>query len=934
MTTSRLFLLDGSGYIYRAFYATPPLTRRDGFPTNAVFGFIKMLRRLIEEHRPELLAVVFDARGPTFRHHLDATYKAQRKPMPDELRSQVPFIQEATSALGVPRFELVGFEADDVLGTLADRAAAAGYDVVIVTGDKDLMQLVNDRIRLLDAAKGAWTGPAEVVERWGVPADQLIQVMGLCGDDSDNIPGVPGIGPKTAAQLIQQFGDVETLLAQAHTIPQPKRRQSLLEFAEQARLSLQLVTIDRQVPIPPFALEDLQRRPPEAERLLALCRELEFTSLLREFQRLLPQESPAAAAPPAADPAAFSLTPPWEEPPVAPPAPLVGEPGGGGDYRAIVVEADFAALLQQLAGLSGWSGFSVDTETTSVDPTRADLVGISLAWEPRKAVYIPVGHTAEAAPGGQLPLAWVLEGLRPFLEDPAMAKTGQNLKYEVAVFARHGVALAGIQRDSMILSHLLHGSTRRHNLDAIAQDELGRTTITYKEVTGTGKSQLRFDQVPLERAVPYACEDAEVAWEAAERLEARLREIPELHALYQSVELPLLPILAEMEGVGALVDRETLAGLSTLFAGRRKILEERIHALAGETFNVNSTQQLGDILFNKLGIKSGKKTKTGFSTDVEVLTRLAEEGHEIPAQVLEYRTLTKLQSTYTDALMALIHPESGRIHTSFNQAVTLTGRLSSSDPNLQNIPVRSEEGRAIRRAFVAPPGWVLLSADYSQIELRLLAHLGEVERLRWAFSQDLDVHAATAGELFGVDPRSVTSEQRRMAKTINFGLIYGMSPFGLARRLGIPQYEAKKYMEAYFTRYEGVQEYMMKAVADARMRGYARTLAGRRCYLPEIESSNRALRENAERAAINAPLQGSAADLIKRAMIRLAADLRHGGFRSRMILQVHDELVLEVLEAELEEVRSVVRRAMEGVMALSVPLRVDVGVAGNWAEAH
>ena len=909
----RLFLIDGSGYFYRAFYALRNFSRRDGFPTNAIFGFAKMLRKLLEDQRPERLAMVFDSKGPTFRHQIDANYKANRKSMPDELRIQIPIIQAMVEAYNISCFQLPGFEADDLLGTMAVIGEQAGLDVVIVSGDKDLMQMVTPHTCLFDPGKDQWIRTPEVIERWGVEPDKVTQVLALAGDSSDNIPGVPKIGDKTAAQLIQTFGSVENLLNNLDQVPQKLRRQNLTDYAEQARLSLRLATIDRSVPLD-FSLDIVSRKAPNWAKLRALFVEMEFSSLVREMDQS----------------AAYQENKAVENENIPAPSPVL-PPEPERYYRIIKDEAAFQDFLQEL---EKQKIFSIDTETTGVDPVQAQLVGLSFSWATRQAVYLPVGHTTEAAPDGQLPLLSTLNALKPLLEDPARAKVGQHIKYEYVVLQKYGIQLAGMAQDSMLFSHLLYGGSRRHNLDSIAQEELQRTTTTFKEVAGIGKKQVRFDQVPLEQAAPYACEDAEVAWQAAQKMATALVALPSVWHLYETVERPLIAVLGEMELAGVLIDRVVLAAMSARFTEQRQQLVQEIHALAGAAFNVNSPQQLGEILFEKMAIKGGKRTKTGFSTDVDVLTALAEKGHELPERVLRYRTLSKLQSTYTDALPLLINPDTGRVHTSYNQAVTLTGRLSSSDPNLQNIPVRHEAGRAIRAAFIAPPGWLLLSADYSQIELRLLAHLGQVPRLCEAFAQDQDIHAATAMELFGAEEGQVSAETRRMAKTINFGLVYGMSPFGLAKRLGISNYEARTYMDLYFERYQGVREHMDQTIAFARTHGYVETIGGRRCYLPDIGSSNRTRRELAERTAINAPLQGSAADLIKMAMIRLFQALQKAGLHSRMILQVHDELVLEVREQEQEAVKTVVREAMEGAMSLSVPLKVDMGIGINWAEAH
>ncbi|MEO5377240.1 MAG: DNA polymerase I [Magnetococcus sp. DMHC-6] len=907
MSNSRLFLIDGSGYFYQAFHGVRNLARRDGFPTNAIFGFIKMLRKVLLEHKPEYIAMIYDVRGPTFRHQLYDLYKAQRKPMPDDLVKQIPVIKQIVSAFNIIAFEQLGFEADDLIGTLAKQGEQSGLDVVIVTSDKDMMQLVSPKISILDGHKEQRQGLLEVKSKWGVSPARIPDLLALMGDTSDNIPGVPGIGEKSAVRLINEFDSLLQILDHPERISNTRWREKIITHQQQARLSLQLATIHCDVALE-YTLENLKYRPPNIEALRLLYQEMEFSSFLRELPPAPTPVQPVTSA---------DLTDPK-----APPALL---------YHTLTQESPWRAFLTEL---SQKESFALDTETTDLDPLRAQLVGLSFAWTPREAFYIPLGHTLTAAPQGQLDLWQVLDALKPILENPKILKTGQNIKYDALVLSTYRIHLAGIERDTMLLSYLLHGNRRRHNLDTIALEELGRTTTTFASITGSGKQQIGFQQVPLEQAAPYACEDAEVAWEAAEKLHSQLQTIPKLARLYQEIERPLIPILAQMERTGALLDREELARLSADFNLRREALTQEIYELAGEPFNINSTQQLGKILFEKMAIKGGKRTKSGFSTDVSVLTLLAEQGYPMPQKVLHYRSLTKLQSTYTDALPHLIHPETGRVHTSYNQAVTLTGRLSSSDPNLQNIPIRSPEGRAIRAAFTAPKGWQLLSADYSQIELRLLAHVGQVSGLIDAFRQGLDIHSATAAELFGGHPEEIDQEARRMAKTINFGLIYGMSPYGLAKRLGISNPQARAYMERYFARYQGVQAWMNQAMAQAKEHGYAETLWGRRCPIPDINHSNRTLREIAERTAINAPLQGSAADLIKIAMIRLDQALKQENMQSRMILQVHDELVLEVPNGEMETIQPLIRTAMEGAAELSVPLKVDLGSGPNWALAH
>ncbi|HAT49365.1 MAG: DNA polymerase I [Nitrospirae bacterium] len=903
----RLFLIDGHGTIYRAFHGVRGLARRDGFETNAVFGFLKMVQKVVDGHQPPYLAVAFDSREATFRHALDANYKANRKAMPEALVRQIEPIFRLVEAFNIPSFRIPGYEADDILGTLARQGEREGFEVVIVSGDKDLMQLVSPSVKILDTSKDRWIGPQEVEEIWGVPVALLTQAMALIGDTSDNIVGVPKIGIKTAAQLLHEFGSLDALFARVDEVAQTQRRENLKAYQAQARLAHQLVTIDSAVPLE-VSLETLARRPVNFEALRAFYEEMEFTSLARQLATSTPGGSLHKVAERGGDPVKPAT-----------------------DYRVITTMEEFLPFVQELARQDR---YAVDTETTGIDPVTAALVGLSFSWGGGRGWYLPVAHVPEAALDGQLDREQVLAHLKPILENPKVVKVGQNIKYEYVLMKKYGIHLHGPFMDTMVMSHLLYGVNRRHNLDAIALEELGRTTITFKDVAGSGKNQVTFDRVPLDKAGPYACEDAEVAWEAAIKMEPPLQDWPESWDLHTHVEMPLVSVLGDMENHGVLIDQEALQTISVDLGRRCEVLTEEIHRLAGEPFNVNSTQQLGEILFNKMGIKGGKKTKTGFSTDVTVLTKLAQEGHGLAAQVLEYRSLTKLQSTYTDSLRLLIHPETGRLHTSFNQAVTLTGRLSSSDPNLQNIPIRTVEGRAIRRAFIAPPGWVLVSADYSQVELRLLAHLADVGRLKEAFWADEDIHTATARELFASDGVTVGPEERRMAKTINFGLIYGMSAYGLAKRLEIPNFQAARYMEMYFNRYQGVREYMDQTIQFARHHGYVGTLGGRRCSIREINQSNRNLREIAERTAINAPIQGSAADLIKVAMIRLHHRLLDEGFQSRMILQVHDELVLETPEGEVDAVKEVIRSAMESAMQLSVPLKVDIGVGRNWDEAH
>ncbi|MCH8155472.1 MAG: DNA polymerase I, partial [Proteobacteria bacterium] len=851
-------------------------------------------------------------------------YKANRPPPPEELIPQFDLIREATRAFNVPCVELAGYEADDLIATYARLARERGQEVTIVSSDKDLMQLVGEGVAMLDPVKNQAIGRDQVIERFGVAPEKVIDVQALAGDSTDNVPGVPGIGVKTAAQLIEAYGDLETVLDRAGEIKQPKRRQNLIEFAEQARVSRELVTLKRDVPIE-VPLEALRLHAPDPETVRAFLEENGFRTVIARLSDLLGE---AGAAPGAA---------------AAP------EPG----------EADYE-LVQDLAALQAWivaateqGSVAVDTETTSLDALSADLVGVSLALAPGKACYIPLGHRAPAGDGGldlggldlegaaqaprQIPLDAALAALKPLLEDPGVLKIGQNLKYDELVLSRHGIAIAPLD-DTMLLSYVLDGGRHGHGMDELARLHLGYETIKFKDVAGSGKAQVTFDQVPLDKALDYAAEDADVTWRLHALLKPRL--VPErMTTVYETLERPLVPVLTEMERAGIKVDRDELRRLSNDFAGRIASFETEIHGLAGRAFNIGSPKQLGEILFDELGLPGGKRTKSGaYATGADILDGLAAQGHELPARVLDWRQLAKLKSTYTDALQERINPETGRVHTSFSQAVASTGRLASTDPNLQNIPIRTEEGRKIRRAFVAEDGHSLLSVDYSQIELRLTAHIAEVAALRQAFLDGQDIHAITASQVFGVPIEGMDPMVRRQAKAINFGIIYGISPFGLANNLGISQGEAKAYIEAYFERYPGIRDYMEKAKAFCREHGFVETLFGRRVHMPAIADKNPARRGFTERAAINAPIQGTAADIIKRAMIRVPPALARANLRARMLLQVHDELLFEVPEAELDETTQVVKAVMETACApaleLSVPLVADAGHGPNWAEAH
>ncbi len=883
----RIYLIDGSSYIYRAYYAIRHLSNSKGMATNAIFGFTKMLMKVVRDEQPDHLAVIFDAKGPTFRTEIYPEYKANRSAMPEDLVPQIPVIKEVVRAFNMPALEQQGYEADDIIATLAHQFAAAGMQVTVVTGDKDLMQVVSERVRLLDTMKDKVFGPAEVAERFCSP-QQVIEIQALAGDSSDNVPGVPGIGEKTARQLIEQFGDVETLLASLDQL-KGKRRENLETFADQARLSKQLVTLVDDLPLE-IDYDDFILSEPDRDALAALFKECEFHALLQEFT-----SAPRTSA---------------------------------GSYQCILTLADLDKLVTTLKDAKQ---FAFDTETTSLNPHEADLVGLSFAVAPEEAWYIPVGHRYLGVPE-QLPRAQVLDCLKPLLEDPQLAKIGQNLKYDILVLARAGVEVQGELCDTMLASYLANSAARSHGMDSLAAELLGYRTISYSEVAGSGRNQVGFEEVEIDKATPYAAEDADITLRLYEKLMPLVGET-EQSQLFNEVEMPLLTVLVRMERAGVRIDAGFLEGLSTEMAGKLAGLEVEIHEAAGGPFNVASPKQLGEVLFERLKLPKGKKTKTGWSTDVEVLSKLAED-HDIAAQVLEYRSLAKLKGTYTDALPKLVHPETGRIHTSFNQAVTATGRLSSSDPNLQNIPIRTEEGRRIREGFVPSDGNLLLSADYSQVELRVLAHMADVAGLKESFLQGEDIHRRTASEVLGLFPDMVSDEQRRQAKAINFGVIYGISAFGLAKQLKISRREAQDFINRYFERYPAIRTFMDACVEEARQHQYVTTLLGRRCAIPEINSKNGAVRGYAERNAINYPVQGSAADIIKVAMVKIDQRLSAEGLRAQMVLQVHDELVFDVPEGEVDILTALVREEMMQAVPLDVPLVVDIGVGRNWREAH
>jgi len=886
-----IFLIDGSGYFYRAYHAIRGLKNSRGMPTNAVFGFTRMLLKLLDEKVSDRMVMFFDSKGPTFRHEMYTDYKANRPPMPEELAVQIPYIHDVTHAFSIPTFSLPGFEADDLIGTTAVKAQDDGYYVVIVSGDKDLKQLISNRAIIWDPMKDVLVNMQDI-EDTGISPTQLIDVMGLSGDTSDNIPGVPGIGPKTALTLIQTFGDMETLYQQVDTITKKKQHQNLVQFKDQAFLSRDLVRLDTRAPID-FNVAELVVGEPDKNALAGLFKELEFSQLQRQF----PKETDLSKK----------------------------------RYQVILDQNALATLAERLKKAAL---ISVDTETTSTNPMLADIVGISVALEPDEAFYIPCNHRYLGAPE-QLKLETVLSAVKPMLQDPTIQKVGQNIKYDWIVFEKNGIDLKGVSFDTMLASYLINPSKRAHNLDQIALDYLDHKTITYADLTGKkGKKAATFDTIPIEKATPYACEDADITLMAYTVLNKKMKSLG-LARLFQDVEIPLVAVLKEMEMTGVMVDKDRLHELSDNFNSQLQTIEKSIYDMANETFNINSTQQLGHILFEKLNLPVQKKTrkKTGYSTDVEVLTTLAKQ-HELPKQILRHRTLSKLKSTYADALIELIHPETGRIHTSFNQTVAATGRLSSSDPNLQNIPIRTDEGKEIRKAFIPRPGWKMISADYSQIELRILAHYAQDKILSKAFEDGEDIHTRTASEVFQVFPSFVTEDLRRQAKIINFGIIYGMSPFGLSKSLNISQKMAKTYIDNYFQRYQGVSKFIREVIEEARKTGQTTTLLGRIRLLPEINAKNMNERRFAERTAINTPIQGTAADLIKVAMIQVNQALKTQKLRAAMLLSVHDEIIFEVPPEEVDTACALIIEEMESVWELNVPLKVNVQVGNDWAAAH
>lgn len=934
-----VYLIDGSSFIFRAYFANMrnPMTRRDGTPVGAVYGFCSMVMKLLAETDADHIAVVFDTARKTFRNDIYPEYKAHRPPPPEDLIPQFALVRDAVEAFNVAAVEMEGYEADDLIATYAKQASAKGMEVTIVSIDKDLMQLVDDNISMLDTMKNKIIKHDEVVEKFGVGPDRVVDVQALAGDSSDNVPGVAGIGPKTAAQLITEYGDLETLLERAGEIKQPKRRERLTEQADMARISKELVTLAQDVPIS-VDLSDFAKKDIDAEKLVSFFKEQNFKSLVTRVaakfgvETSTLEEGEEDVPTPEGEivlPSLSQLTPKEKK------YTLVQDP----------------ETLQQWVDAAMLAGLvAVDTETDSLDATQARLVGVSLSYEVGEACYIPLRHknatasqtslfgdeeTPAAAPE-QIDFDEAIKILQPLLEASSVLKVGQNIKYDMIVLGNPdngGVKVAPID-DTMILSYLNDGAAHGHGMDELCELHFGIKPISFKEVCGTGKNQITFDLVDLEVARDYAAEDADLTLRLHKLLKPMLAAKQNV-TVYETMERPLVPILAQIENNGIKVDVAELKAISDEFAGRMATLESQIHELAGREFNVGSPKQLGEVLFDDLELPGGKKGKTGaYQTGVEVLEKLAAEGHELPIKVIEWRQLSKLKSTYADALVKQVNPKTKRVHTSFQQAVTSTGRLSSSDPNLQNIPIRTEEGRRIRHAFVPEDGKILMAADYSQIELRLLAHVADITALKEAFQNGVDIHALTASQVFGVPVEGMDPMVRRNAKAINFGIIYGQSQYGLAKQLGISNQEAKDYIQAYFQQYPGIRDFMDAAKEEARENGYVRTLFGRKCFIPSINDKNGMRRAFGERAAINAPIQGGAADIIKRAMTRLPDALIEAGLSARLLLQVHDELVLELPQSEEAKTREIVKNVMEGAATLSVPLDVEVGIGQNWQEAH
>ena len=1004
---AHVFLVDGSSYIFRAYHALPPLNRKsDGLPVNAVLGFCNMLWKLLREmppdNRPTHLAIVFDKSEITFRNKLYPDYKAHRPPAPEELIPQFPLIREAVHAFDLPCLEQAGFEADDLIATYARQAGERGATTTIVSSDKDLMQLVTDRVTMFDTMKDRRIGISEVIEKFGVPPDKVVEVQALAGDSTDNVPGVPGIGVKTAAQLIVEYGDLETLLARAAEIKQPKRREALIANAEKARISRQLVLLDDQVELD-VPLDELAVHEPDARKLIAFLKAMEFSTLTRrvaEYAHVDPSDVEAdernksGARATGSQSGASLLLPlagevgaerrvgesgigsPRVVPPLQP-SPASGRGGepnagrgrtAGNDQpmtpislaaaraeaaRKTPVDRSRYQTVRNLDELSGWivrihdlGHFAIEAKANSIDPMQAEMSGIALALAPNDACYIPLAHKQSGDGSGlfaaglapdQITASDALAALRPLLESEALLKIGFNIKFNAVMFAQHGITLRN-QDDVQLISYVLDAGRHAQGRDALAESWLGHATMTHGELTGSGKAKLSFDQVAIDRATAFSAEDADVTLRLWRVLKPRL-VAERMNAVYETLERPLVAVLARMERRGISIDRQVLSRLSGEFAQTAARVEAEIQEIAGEPINVGSPKQLGDIIFGKMGLPGGSKTKTGaWSTSAQILDELAEQGHTFPKKILEWRQVSKLKSTYTDALPTYVHPQTHRVHTTYALAATTTGRLSSNEPNLQNIPVRTEDGRKIRRAFIASPGHKLVSADYSQIELRLLAEIADIPVLKQAFRDGLDIHAMTASEMFGVPVKDMPSEIRRRAKAINFGIIYGISAFGLANQLGIAREEASAYIKKYFERFPGIRAYMDETRDFCRAHGYVETLFGRKCHYPDIKASNASVRSFNERAAINARLQGTAADIIRRAMIRMEEALAEKKLSAQMLLQVHDELIFEVPDDEVAATLPVVQHTMQDApfpaVLLSLPLQVDTRAANNWDEAH
>lgn len=899
-------LVDGSSYLFRAYHAMPSLSNSKGEPTGAIYGVINMLRRLIADYGPEHVVVVFDAKGKTFRNDMYKAYKANRPPMPEDLASQIQPIHEIVEAMGLPLLCVPGVEADDVIGTLAAQATELGMDAVVSTGDKDMAQLVNHHISLVNTMTDTTLDREAVVEKFGVPPERIIDYLALIGDSVDNVPGVPKVGPKTAVKWLNEYGSLDEIMAHADEF-KGKVGEYLRDSLGQLPLSRELVTIKCDVKLDETPLT-LKSRPADKERLIGLFKHFEFKTWLKELLSSKANSASSSAA-------------------------VAAKPAGReseADYHTIFSEQDLSQWLQRLK-LSDL--FAFDLETTSLDYMQAEIVGLSFAVEAGEAAYVPVAHDYPDAPA-QLDRAAVLAAFKPLLEDPRQKKLGQNLKYDMNVLARYGIHMQGIAFDSMLESYVLDSTATRHDMDTLALKYLGHKTVHFEDIAGKGAKQLTFNQIDIEQAAHYAAEDADVTLQLHENLWPRLKAVPSLKKIFEEIEMPLLPVLAAIERRGVLIDSKLLIKQSKALTIRLAELEKEAYDVAGQEFNLGSPKQIQSILFEKQGLPVIAKTPKGQASTAEsVLQELARD-YPLPRLILEHRSLSKLKSTYTDKLPQMVDADSGRVHTSYHQAVAATGRLSSSDPNLQNIPIRTEEGRKIRKAFIASPGSKLIAADYSQIELRIMAHLSEDEGLLKAFASGEDIHRATAAEVFGRAADKVTSEQRRSAKAINFGLIYGMSAFGLAKQLDISRNEAQEYVDRYFERYPGVKAYMEQTRELARQQGYVETVFGRRLYIPDIKASNAQRRQYAERTAINAPMQGTAADIIKRAMISLEQTIQAKNLPVRMIMQVHDELVFEAADDQLGVVKDLIRAEMEQAATLKVPLVVDIGAGDNWDEAH